>query len=478
MSKMITDDDFAELTTMVYDFVEEYIETNILRMSSPDFYEEMIEIIINDVCDELILYDLLDPLDIDTQDDVADFIEYTIDIFLDFYSVPRRSIIEYETMRQELDLDSCDESQLIDCAEHMEHLEHIAEQILTLQSIPQPPQKSIEWHEYRYNLITASNLWKVFSTESQVNSLIYEKCKPLDLNKTATISANTNSPMHWGVKYEPVTVMIYEHMYKTQVGEFGCIPHPDHSFIGASPDGINIDHENPRFGRMLEIKNIVNREITGSPKEEYWIQTQIQMETCDLDECDFVETRFQEYTDATAFYADETHEYKGVILHFIERVNVFTTSNNGTEISHSVYLGNDMNSSQNLPKYRYMPLDVSLDKESIDEWVHNEREQAKLENLVLFSTIYWYLDEFSCVLIPRNREWFKAAVPKINNVWKIILQERIDGYEHRTAKKRQNKTNNINVVSSDNTTKSYMIQNMPVTNSICLIRFDESGEVI
>ena len=46
---------------------------------------------------------------------------------------------------------------------------------------------------------------------------------------------------------------------------------------------------------MVEIKNIVNREITGRPKEEYWIQTQIQMEVCDLDECDFVETRFKEY---------------------------------------------------------------------------------------------------------------------------------------------------------------------------------------
>jgi hypothetical protein len=45
---------------------------------------------------------------------------------------------------------------------------------------------------------------------------------------------------------------------------------------------------------MLEIKNISNRIIDGIPKEEYWVQMQIQMETCDLDECDFVETRFKE----------------------------------------------------------------------------------------------------------------------------------------------------------------------------------------
>ena len=84
-------------------------------------------------------------------------------------------------------------------------------------------------------------------------------------------------------------------MFDTKVGEFGCIPHPTYSVhIGASPDGINIASEsNKRFGRMLEIKNIVNRDITGIPKQEYWIQTQIQMETCDLDECDFGRNPFQ-----------------------------------------------------------------------------------------------------------------------------------------------------------------------------------------
>ena len=44
----------------------------------------------------------------------------------------------------------------------------------------QPEQKTREWYQFRYNLITASNLWKVFGTESQVNSLIYEKCKPFE----------------------------------------------------------------------------------------------------------------------------------------------------------------------------------------------------------------------------------------------------------------------------------------------------------
>ena len=59
--------------------------------------------------------------------------------------------------------------------------------------------------------------------------------------------------------------------------DFGCIKDKNYSFLGASPDGINVDDTSPLFGRMLEIKNIVNREITGEPKKEYWIQMQMQM---------------------------------------------------------------------------------------------------------------------------------------------------------------------------------------------------------
>ena len=84
---------------------------------------------------------------------------------------------------------------------------------------------------------------------------------------------------------------------------------PSYSFIGASPDGINSNISNPRFGRMLEIKNIVNREINGIPKLEYWIQMQLQMETCDLNECDFLETKFIEYENEDDFIKDGSFTY-------------------------------------------------------------------------------------------------------------------------------------------------------------------------
>ena len=41
----------------------------------------------------------------------------------------------------------------------------------------------------------------------------------------------------------------------------------------ASPDGINIKRDNDRYGRLLEVK-IQSRELSGTPKLEYWVQMQ------------------------------------------------------------------------------------------------------------------------------------------------------------------------------------------------------------
>jgi hypothetical protein len=113
------------------------------------------------------------------------------------------------------------------------------------------------------------------------------------------------------VKYEPVSTALYEEWTKTKVDAFGCLTHNKYPFIGASPDGIITDPKSPYFGRMLEIKNIVNREIDGIPSEAYWIQMQIQMEVCQLEACDFLETRFKEYESEDYFYmADEENMEK------------------------------------------------------------------------------------------------------------------------------------------------------------------------
>jgi putative phage-type endonuclease len=439
-------DDYAELTITAYEILDDYVCLNVRLMSSPHFYTNMIEhttdLLYTDVHCSFSADTHRDEYDQNLRDELREFVEKTTEVWMDMSCIPRRSFVQSP---EEIPERTPTETIIM-----------IA-RMLALQAIPQPQQKSREWYEYRYNFITASNLWKLFGSPAQLNSLIYEKCKPIDLDLQESRNACTEGPLHWGVKYEPVTVQIYEHMYDTMVGDFGCIPHPKYPFIGASPDGINIDPKNNRYGRMLEIKNIVNREITGIPKEEYWIQTQIQMETCGLDECDFVETRFKEYETEDAFYNDTKHEYRGVILQFILRPPSVITEQ--THLS-------------NKPYYVYMPLTNALDRASIQSWTDEQRTIMARDNKVLFAQKYWYLDEFSCVVIPRNGPWFSRVVPYIQYIWNIILKERVTGYEHRASKKRVPKERSMSLVSEDGD----VIAPRPDA-PVCLIRLDEEGNV-
>ena len=304
------------------------------------------------------------------------------------------------------------------------------EKIQTLREKPQPEQRTPEWYSRRNNLITASAASKAFGTQASVNQLIYEKCKKYCASEehgggggggsTGPMQGSVNSPLHWGQRYEPLTVMVYEHRNRTKLGEFGCIQHDTYPFIGASPDGINIDPTSAIYGRMVEIKNIFNREITGQPKEEYWIQTQIQMEVCDLDECDFVETRFkeydgeEEYKSATATDANE----KGVILWF---QSAPALSQHGC-VSSPIQL------------YEYAPIGATAaeyEKWEADMFAKHERLRS-----IWVRTIYWYLDEYSCVLVKRNKLWFEEAVKVLQKVWTMIEEERQMGYEHRAPKRK------------------------------------------
>ena len=289
-----------------------------------------------------------------------------------------------------------------------------------LKSVPQPDQRTDEWYRFRHNTLTASNLWKVFYSESSQNQLIYEKCKPLEIRESRT--TNLTTPFHWGQKYEPLSVLYYEYIYGTRVDDFGCIPHPEYSYIAASPDGINCDPENERFGRMLEIKNIVNRDITGIPKMEYWVQMQMQMETCGLNECDFLETRFKEYeggyeefisdpdfpdTDSTTGTRTDTGAttYRGIIAHFEGPTG---------------------------PIYEYHPFGLTIAQ--ILEW--EKTVVAKYPECTWVQTLYWHLHEISCILVLRNKPWFIKAQPHIELLWAIVERERDGDYSHRAPKRR------------------------------------------
>ena len=64
--------------------------------------------------------------------------------------------------------------------------------------------------------------------------------------------------------------------------------------FGPSKSGKTIFCENLAMSIAMGKTDFFGYKLDGIPKKEYWIQMQLQMEVCDLDECDFLETRFIE----------------------------------------------------------------------------------------------------------------------------------------------------------------------------------------
>jgi putative phage-type endonuclease len=295
-------------------------------------------------------------------------------------------------------------------------------QIELLRNIEQPKQRTPEWYNFRNNMITASNAYKALDSESKKNQLIYEKCKAV--KEYIPTSVNIDSSLHWGQKYEPLSVMIYEKKYDTKIEDFGCIRHPVYDFLGASPDGINVKESSSLYGRMLEIKNVVSRVINGIPKKEYWVQMQLQMEVCNLDKCDFLETKFIEYDTYKEFIEDQLYtftplgdmiNYKGVFLYF-------------------------HNSAVDATVYIYKPLEEMNTEDWIEKTIELYEKEPYLYTFI--RCICWKLEVFHCMLVERDRRWFQENIGKIEEVWRIIEKERVSGYEHRMPKSRRLPMNN------------------------------------
>ena len=408
------------IETALY-LMEEYMNENPTSISEPNFHEILLEEI------REIFYIQMEDHILDSdyiEDDMNDLLEDAFDIYITTFH-PERSF----KMNNEEDDDNYNEIDDEEC-------NIIEEKIQKLRDIPQPIQRTPEWYKFRWNLITASNAWKAFESQNTINQLIYEKCQPLKDFTSEPIDddvkmVNTNTTLHWGQKYEPLSVMIYEHMYNSKVEDFGCIQHSVYKFIGASPDGIIIQSNTGRYGRMLEIKNIVNREINGIPKKEYWVQMQLQMEVCDLDECDFLETIFIEYPDYQSYRNDSSlASFNG------EEFNSYLTAKDGNYKGIIIHF----HTNEGRPHYEYMPLNLwTPDHVSNWEEITMQKYESEPYNYTFLKFIYWKLEKLSCVLVSRNRDWFKNNVIQLEKVWKIIEEERISGYQHRAPTKKTKK---------------------------------------
>jgi putative phage-type endonuclease len=295
-----------------------------------------------------------------------------------------------------------------------------------LNSIKYPEQRSPEWFAQRDGKITASDAGVV------LNENKYEQPYRMIVKKTRETFQNNPATYH-GKKYEDIAKLIYEYRMNVQIHEFGMCEHPYIGCLGASPDGIVTPYKNDGIhltelvGRMLEIKVPLMRQIqkTGEIKGGicpiyYWDQVQLQLECCDLDECDFWQCTLEEYSNWDMFLADTcksepfrsktTSFEKGVIIQLLPQEK-------NVPRKHPDYLKIVYEYAKFIhpPKIEMTPEDCLL-------WIDEQIKKINVlyPNYVLDRVIYWYLKTSHCVTIQRDKKWFDSIKHKYIEMWDYI----------------------------------------------------------
>jgi len=199
-----------------------------------------------------------------------------------------------------------DEQQINDqLTEENMRVSKILSQLLTIEY---PPQRSPKWYELRESNITASEVGCILGDNQ------HEPLYKFYLKKLTKIPFEPSIACYHGTKLEQIATMVYEYRMNVQVEELGLVKHQKYDFLAASPDGIigkhklDNQHKTKYVGRMLEVKCPLFRKLNDSDPfyniKYYYDQIQLQMECCDLEECDFWQNTIKEYNSREEFIED------------------------------------------------------------------------------------------------------------------------------------------------------------------------------
>lgn len=159
-------------------------------------------------------------------------------------------------------------------------------QVQRLLAVEQPEQRTEAWYEARRHLLTASNVAAALGIKPYAS---YQGDPRADLIKKAVLGTKVSGPfLEHGVLYEPEAIAQLERHTGETVREVGLFRHPEHAWLGGSPDGLT------ESGCTVEVKCPQSRPIVpGQVPHHYWPQVQVCMEICDLEACWFAEYKPQ-----------------------------------------------------------------------------------------------------------------------------------------------------------------------------------------
>ena len=233
-------------------------------------------------------------------------------------------------------------------------------------------QRTAAWHSKRGEMITASEVYKIFGTDEARREVMLKK---LETPGEGPPSYNPIPALMWGTRFEPVAKKIYEERTKCNIIDVSCAQHPVYPFLGASPDGLIVPLDNTdakRYGRLVEFKCPMSRAEKPEIPPAYVHQMQMQMECTGIDECEYVEFRFQQVTYNDWAKSEKTKGCFGV----------------------------------------YDDGRVVYDVEG-----HPEDCQV----------IYWVLGSIKQDFVVKDRNWLSDHLPALQDFWNEVLEHRLKG---------------------------------------------------
>lgn len=337
---------------------------------------------------------------------------------------------------------------------HCSNKKNIQSKLEKLKKLELPEQRSPEWYKMRETMLTASSLADALGKGH------FRTRDNLLIDKTSSVSPPyiSNDIIEWGVKYEPVATTFYEKLNNLTVLEFGLVPHPQFKIFGASPDGI-CDENSPEeyIGRMLEIKCPPIRKFTTEVPEHYWMQMQGQLETCDLEECDFLQVKLFEYDTEDDYDNDKYIEN--------DKLKEGVTEDNLPKGLVTSFISID---DKGKKKYHYEYSEFYQSLSNLKEWSENIIQNYDKDYKEV-KYHWWKIIRYECTLVYRDREWWLKTMPEILNFWedvehyrKIGNQELINKKEERKNKRNKNKLEKI----KKNASKNIITINQEISNKI------------
>jgi putative phage-type endonuclease len=282
------------------------------------------------------------------------------------------------------------------------------EQLDELLSRKQTEQRTPEWYAQMTNVISASELGKLFGSERERAQFVIAKTKPYQPHfMPLAVPSDNMTAFDWGIRFEPVVKQIYEAKYNAVIKDLGRMSHPQNPRCTASPDGLIYScPSKERIGHLIEIKCPVTREIDGVIPKDYYTQMQMQLHVTGMNACEYVEAVFHSKYNTMPIK-------EGPCLQSGFFAVVRSMERRGNQDFY----------------YVYSPLNVDA------TWVPSLME----EDDEIIEITPWKLSQWSEHLVVRNENWWTSILPVFQAFWEDVEKEKQGMFSipERAAKKQK-----------------------------------------